>query len=84
MSQLVNVKMEPDTEQHLELKKDPLLDVEVITRSVIFRQELLYLTHQFIIGKVPHIARVNWLIWRIYIQQSVDSNEKIWYQRKTK
>ena len=37
MSQLVNVKMEPDTVQHLELKKDPLLDVEVITRSVIFR-----------------------------------------------
>ena len=37
MSQLVNVKMEPDTVQHLELKKDPFLDVEVITRSLIFR-----------------------------------------------
>ena len=37
MSQLVNVKMEPDTVQHLELKKDLLLDVKVIKRSVIFR-----------------------------------------------
>ena len=37
MSQLVNVMMEPDTVEHLELEKDPLLDVEVITRSVIFR-----------------------------------------------
>ena len=37
MSQLVNVKMEPDTVQHLELKKDLLLDVKVIKRAVIFR-----------------------------------------------
>ena len=37
MSQLVNVKMEPDTVQHLELKKDLLLDVELIRRYVIFR-----------------------------------------------
>ena len=37
MSQLVNVKMEPDTGQHLELKKDLLLDVELIRRYVIFR-----------------------------------------------
>ena len=37
MSQLVNVKMEPDTVQHLELKKDLLLDVEFIRRYVIFR-----------------------------------------------
>ena len=37
MSQLVNVKMEPDTVKHLELKKDLSLDVEVIKRSVIFR-----------------------------------------------
>ena len=37
MSQLVNVKMEPDTVQHLELKKDLLRDVEEIERSVIFR-----------------------------------------------
>ena len=37
MSQLVNVKMEPDTVQHLELKKDLLLDVELIRRYVIYR-----------------------------------------------
>ena len=37
ISQLVDVKMEPDTEQHLELKKDLLLDVKVIKRYVIFR-----------------------------------------------
>ena len=37
MSQLVNVKMELDTVQHLELKKDLLLDVELIRRYVIFR-----------------------------------------------
>ena len=37
MSQLVNVKMEPDTVQHSELKKDLLLDVELIRRYVIFR-----------------------------------------------
>ena len=37
MSQLVDVKMEPDTVKHLELKKDLLLDVKVIKRSVIFR-----------------------------------------------
>ena len=37
MSQLLDVKMEPDTVQHLKLTKDLLLDVEVITRSVIFR-----------------------------------------------
>ena len=37
MSQLLDVKMEPDTVQHLKLAKDLLLDVEVITRSVIFR-----------------------------------------------
>ena len=37
MSQLVDVKMEPDTVQHLELKKDLLRDVGVIERSVIFR-----------------------------------------------
>ena len=37
MSQLVDVKMEPDTMQHLELKKDLLRDVEEIERSVIFR-----------------------------------------------
>ena len=61
MSQLVNVKMEPDTVKHLELKKDLSLDVEVIKRSVIFRYIffLLYRTHQFIGGKVAHIARVN-------------------------
>ena len=59
MSQLVDAKMEPDTVQHSELEKDPLLDVEVITRSGIFRQELLYLTYQFITGKGAHIARVN-------------------------
>ena len=32
MSQLVDVKMEPDTVQHLELKKGLLSDVEVIAR----------------------------------------------------
>ena len=37
MSQLIDVKMEPDTVQHLKLTKDLLPDVEVITRSVIFR-----------------------------------------------
>ena len=37
MSQSVDVKMEPDTVQHLELKKDLLRDVEEIERSVIFR-----------------------------------------------
>ena len=37
MSQLGDVKMEPDTVQHLELKKDLLRDVEGIKRSVIFR-----------------------------------------------
>ena len=37
MSQLVDVTMEPDTVQHLELKKDLLRDVEEIERSVIFR-----------------------------------------------
>ena len=37
MSQLVDVKMEPDTVQHLELKKDLLRDVGEIERSVIFR-----------------------------------------------
>ena len=37
MSQLIDVKMEPDTVQYLKLTKDLLLDVEVITRSVIFR-----------------------------------------------
>ena len=37
MSQLLDVKMEPDTVQNLKLTKDLLLDVEVITRSVIFR-----------------------------------------------
>ena len=37
MSQLVDVKMEPDTVQHLELKKDLLLDVKVIKTYVIFR-----------------------------------------------
>ena len=37
MSQLVDVKMEPDTMQHLELKKDLFRDVEEIERSVIFR-----------------------------------------------
>ena len=37
ISQLVDVKMEPDTVQHLELKKDLLLDVKVIKRYVIFR-----------------------------------------------
>ncbi|XP_027046688.1 uncharacterized protein LOC113674409 [Pocillopora damicornis] len=40
MSQLVDVKMEPDTMQHLELKKDLLRDVEEIERSVIFRGEV--------------------------------------------
>ena len=37
MSQLGDVKMEPDTVQHLELKKDLLRDVEEFERSVIFR-----------------------------------------------
>ena len=37
MAQLVDVKMELDTVKHLELKKDLLLDVKVIKRSVIFR-----------------------------------------------
>ena len=37
MSKLVDVKMEPDTVHHLELKKDLLRDVEEIERSVIFR-----------------------------------------------
>ena len=37
MSQLVDVKMEPDTVQRLELKKDLLRDVEEIEKSVIFR-----------------------------------------------
>ena len=38
MSQLGDVKMEPDTVQHLELKKDLLRDEEEeIERSVIFR-----------------------------------------------
>ena len=37
MFQLLDVKMEPDTVQHLKFTKDLLLDVEVITRSVIFR-----------------------------------------------
>ncbi|XP_066019482.1 uncharacterized protein [Pocillopora verrucosa] len=40
ISQLVDVKMEPDTVQHLELKKDLLRDVEEIERSVIFRGEV--------------------------------------------
>ncbi|XP_022798994.1 uncharacterized protein LOC111337037 [Stylophora pistillata] len=41
LSQLVDVKMVPTvTLRHLELKKDPLLDVKVITRSVIFRGEV--------------------------------------------
>ena len=38
ISQLVDVKMEPDTVQHSELKKDLLRDEEEeIERSVIFR-----------------------------------------------
>ena len=37
MSKLLDVKTKPDTVQHLKLTKDLLLDVEVITRSVIFR-----------------------------------------------
>ena len=37
MSQSVDVKMEPDTVQHLELKKNLLLDVERSTGYVIFR-----------------------------------------------
>ena len=37
ISQLVDVKMEPDTVQRLEPKKDLLRDVEEIERSVIFR-----------------------------------------------
>ena len=37
ISQLVDVKMEPVTVQHSELKKDLLRDVEEIERSVIFR-----------------------------------------------
>ena len=67
MSQLGDVKMEPDTVQHLELKKDLLRDVEEFERSVIFRLELLYLTHQFTSGKMAHITRVNQFVWRIDI-----------------
>ena len=37
ISQLVDVKMEPDTLQHLELKKNILLVVERITRDLISR-----------------------------------------------
>ena len=46
MSPLIDVKMEPDTVQHL----------EGIARFFIFRLGSLYVTHQFISGKVAHIT----------------------------
>ena len=55
-SQLEDNKMKPDVGQHLKLKKDLWLDFKGITRFVILRLELLYLTHQFINGKRAHIT----------------------------